>query len=69
MAGTFGAADAFGGLPLSFEPNVGQTAAQVDYLTRTSGYTLYLSGGTATLDFAAGSGMDRLAIAMRPQRW
>jgi hypothetical protein len=36
-------------LPLSFEVNRGQTAPQVNYLARGSGYTLFLSATQATL--------------------
>jgi len=36
-------------LPLSFEPNVGQSDSSVDFLSRASGYTLFLSGGEAVL--------------------
>ena len=40
----------YGQLPLIFEPNEGQTAAQVQYLTRGSGYTLFLTPTSAVLD-------------------
>ncbi|HXJ94422.1 MAG TPA: choice-of-anchor D domain-containing protein [Terriglobia bacterium] len=44
---------AYADLPLSFEPNVGQIrgdgAAQVHFLSRGSGYTLYLTGRDAEL--------------------
>jgi len=36
-------------LPLSFEPNVGQSDATVDFLSRASGYTLFLTRGEAVL--------------------
>lgn len=36
-------------LPLAFEPNVGQTAAGVDFLARGPGYTILLSGRGARL--------------------
>ena len=42
------AAEDFGKLPLAFEPNHGQSDAQVDYLSRGSGYTLFLTPGGAT---------------------
>ncbi len=53
----------FAKLPLSFEANVGQTDAQVDFLTRGPGYALYLSATEATMvlsppaEDAAGGGM------------
>ena len=39
----------FGKVPLSFEANRGQTDAQVDYLSRGKGYTLFLTRGQAVL--------------------
>ncbi len=39
----------FGRLPLSFEANVGQADAKVDFLTRGPGYALYLSAAEATM--------------------
>lgn len=39
----------FGKLPLSFEPNVGQTSEQVRFLSRGKGYTLFLAAGEAVL--------------------
>ena len=44
-------AAAFSRLPMSFEPNGGQTDSQVNYLARGSGYALLLtpSGGIMSL--------------------
>ena len=39
----------YGQLPLSFEPNRGQTSGQVQWLARGPEYTLYLSGNDAVL--------------------
>uniref|UniRef100_Q022E8 Uncharacterized protein n=1 Tax=Solibacter usitatus (strain Ellin6076) TaxID=234267 RepID=Q022E8_SOLUE len=39
----------WGNLPLSFEPNAGQSAAHVRYLARGSSYTLYLAPGETVL--------------------
>jgi len=39
----------YGKLPLSFEPNQGQTDGQVKFLSRGSGYTLYLTAKEAVL--------------------
>src|SRR5580693_761467 len=39
----------YGQLPLSFEPNQGQTDPQVQYLSRGNGYTLFLTAGEAVL--------------------
>jgi hypothetical protein len=36
-------------IPLSFEPNTGQAAAEVRYLARSSSYTLYLTGAETVL--------------------
>ena len=44
-----GILDAFAKVPLSFEANHGQTDAQVKFLSRTSGFTLYLTGDEALL--------------------
>ncbi|MCZ6479418.1 MAG: SBBP repeat-containing protein, partial [candidate division NC10 bacterium] len=41
--------EAYGKLPLSFEVNNGQTDAQVKYLARGRGYTLFLTGTEAVL--------------------
>ena len=43
--------EAYGKLPLSFEANHGQTDAQVKYLARGRGYTLFLTGTEAVLVF------------------
>jgi hypothetical protein len=39
----------FGNIPLSFEPNVGQTDSQVRFLSRGDGYTLFLTSQEAVL--------------------
>jgi hypothetical protein len=39
----------YGNLPLSFEPNHGQTDAQVEFLSRGAGYTLFLTSREAVL--------------------
>src|ERR1019366_5203700 len=41
--------DQYGKLPLSFEANHGQTDAQVKFLSRTSGYSLFLTGDESVL--------------------
>src|SRR3989442_391519 len=40
---------AYARLPLSFEPNEGQTDRRVKFLARRSGYTLFLTGDEAVL--------------------
>jgi hypothetical protein len=42
-------AGGYGELPLAFEPNVGQTDDQVDFLSRGTGYSLFLTPGAAVL--------------------
>jgi len=44
------ASQAYGTIPLSFEANQGQTDAQVNFLSRGSGYTLFLTPTNAVLD-------------------
>ncbi len=41
--------EAYGRIPLSFEANTGQTDAQVDFLSRGQGYTLFLTSTGAVL--------------------
>src|SRR5713226_7581473 len=41
--------DGYGKLPLSFEPNHGQADGRVKFLSRTGGYTLFLTGDEAVL--------------------
>jgi hypothetical protein len=41
--------DSYGKLPLAFEANHGQTDARVKFLSRTGGYTLFLTGDEAVL--------------------
>src|ERR1035441_2339502 len=41
--------DSYGKLPLSFEANHGQTDPRVKFLSRTGGYTLFLTGDEAVL--------------------
>lgn len=40
----------FGKVPLSFEPNQGQTDAKVQFLSRGQGYALFLTPGEAVLE-------------------
>src|SRR5271154_7620053 len=47
-----GVARAYGQLPLSFEPNVGQARTGVDYIARGAGFSIYLSPAAATLAVA-----------------
>ena len=49
----------YGQLPLHFEPNQGQTDAQVLFLSRGSGYTLFLTATEAVLSLASLQGTPR----------
>ena len=55
---------AYGQLPLSFEANQGQTAAQVNFLSRGQGYTLFLAPSEAVLALSQGSGGDVLQMQL-----
>ena len=47
--------EAYGRLPLSFEANRGQTSAQVDFVSRGAGYTLFVTPTEAVLTLRAPS--------------
>jgi hypothetical protein len=60
---------AYGQVPLSFEPNVGQTNSQVSFLSHGSGYTLFLSPREAVLSLQpvhAGSSSASAAASQAP---
>ena len=42
--------DSYGKMPLRFEANHGQSDARVKFLSRTGGYTLFLTGDEAVLE-------------------
>src|ERR1700674_356692 len=46
--------DSYGKLPLSFEANHGQADARVKFLTRTGGYSLFLTGDEAVFTLSGG---------------
>jgi hypothetical protein len=54
------AANSYGKLPLSFEPNRGQTDTRVKFLARVPGYTLYV-----TADEAVFAGRDGSVVRMK----
>jgi hypothetical protein len=56
---------AYGQVPLSFEPNVGQTDSQFSFLSRGSGYTLFLNSQEAV--FSLQSGQADASSAPAPQ--
>ena len=51
--------ESYGRLPLSFEKNLGQTEAQVKYISRGRGYSLYLTPSEAVLSLTAGKAAAR----------
>ena len=61
-------AQAYGGLPLSFEPNRGQTDARVKFLAHGRGYRLFLTPREAVLDLDAASQTRVADGAQKPAR-
>jgi Beta-propeller repeat len=61
-------AQAYGRLPLSFEPNRGQTDARVKFLARGRGYTLFLTPREAVLDLDVASQTKGARKAQKPAR-
>lgn len=57
----------YGKLPLTFEPNQGQTDPRIKFLARGDGYTVFLSSTETTLELSAPSGRRSTASpASRP---
>src|SRR5688572_23835922 len=56
--------EAYARLPLSFEPNRGQAAAGVDFVSRGNGYSLFLAGGEAVLALRQGGKQHRRTVAL-----
>src|ERR1700749_1950973 len=48
--------EALGALPLSFEPNRGQTDRRVKFLSRSGGYVLFLTADEAVMTFGGHEG-------------
>ena len=46
----------YGQLPMSFEPNVGQTDSQVAFLSQGSGYSLFLTPTESVLSLQTPAG-------------
>jgi len=57
----------YGKLPLSFEVNQGQTDAQVKYLSRGAGYSLFLTSSEAVLTLRSASGDTAKQAAWQPK--
>ena len=51
--------ETYGQLPLSFEPNAGQTDARVKFLSRGPGYTVFLTSDEAVLALSAGGSKEK----------
>jgi hypothetical protein len=47
-------------LPMSFEPNLGQTDSRVQFLSRGAGHTLFLASGEAVLALAGGDRPEKV---------
>src|SRR5215831_14954961 len=56
-------AEAYGRLPLSFEANQGQTDRRVKFLSRGSGYSLFLTGNEAVLALMKPGARSRKPVA------
>jgi Beta-propeller repeat/HYDIN/CFA65/VesB-like, Ig-like domain len=62
------ALEALNALPQVFEPNVGQSDAQVKFLSRGAGYGLFLTGSEAVLTLRTGSGRGSQTVAKQHRR-
>jgi hypothetical protein len=60
--------DQYGKLPLSFEANNGQTDGRVKFLSRSSGYSLFLTGDEAVLTLSGGKANPHKAKIMSTAR-
>ena len=58
----------YGKLPLSFEPNLGQTGEQVRFVSRAGSYGLFLVSDGVVFDFDGGAVRKKLAGAKTPGR-
>ena len=56
---------AYATLPLAFEPNQGQTDAQVKYMARANGYTLFLTNQDAVFAFHSKTSANQLRMRGR----
>ncbi|MGH7815675.1 MAG: hypothetical protein ACREQI_16935, partial [Candidatus Binataceae bacterium] len=55
----------YGNLPLSFEPNRGQTDSRVKFLSRGPGYTLFLTPDGATLALRSAAPSEKAPLPDR----
>jgi hypothetical protein len=56
----------YGKLPLSFEPNLGQSDARVRFLSHGAGYTLFLTGDGATVSLRTGNRSTKSVMPAEP---
>jgi hypothetical protein len=61
--------DSYGTLPLNFEMNRGQTDAQVKFVTRTGGYSLFLTGNEAVLVLRGKKSKRGISQEQKPASW
>ncbi len=61
-----GDAVAFGRVPLTFEPNLGQADRSVRYVARGPGYGLFLGGADAVLSLVGGGGVRMVVVGGDP---
>lgn len=60
--------DTYGKLPLSFEENLGQVDAEVDFLSRGQGYTLFLRPTEAVFSFKSALEKGEATVRRSPRR-
>jgi hypothetical protein len=60
-------AESYGKLPLTFEPNRGQTDARVKFVSHGPGYTLFLTSDEAVLRLQPSGEGDRLRTTEKPR--
>jgi hypothetical protein len=58
-------AEAYGRLPINFEPNVGQTDERVKFVARGQGYSLFLTDGEAVLALKKARTEEHAVVRMR----
>jgi hypothetical protein len=58
--------EGYGKLPLSFEANHGQTDARVKFLSRTAGYTLFLTRDEAVLAWSGKKTKETTSQRLKP---
>jgi hypothetical protein len=64
-AGSLRADERYGRLPMAFEPNLGQSNDHVRFLSRGSGYTVFVTADEAVLALAGPEGGEPAALRMK----